>query len=121
MQVLRAHEVIRRPRSSREAQELAPRAHIGYLVGYESTNIYRIWVPHKRKVISARDVIFDEGEFYDGKRLRFTDELIDELEEAIKRISLTPQHDQEEIQHTQDQPILDGEFETFGGRPGGSS
>jgi hypothetical protein len=35
-------------------------AHIGYLVSYDSTNIYRIWVPHQGKVISTRDVIFDE-------------------------------------------------------------
>src|SRR6267378_3458891 len=26
-------------------QKLAPRAHIGHLVGYESTNIFRVWVP----------------------------------------------------------------------------
>jgi hypothetical protein len=54
----------------------------------------------------------DEGEVYDGKRLRYTDQLINELEEAIEGISLTPQHDQEGIQLTQDQPILDGEVET---------
>jgi len=38
--------------------KLDPRAHIGYLVGYASTNIYRIWIPHKGVVISTRDVIF---------------------------------------------------------------
>ena len=43
-------------------RKLDAKAHIGYLVGYESTNIYRIWIPHKRKVISARDVIFDKDE-----------------------------------------------------------
>jgi hypothetical protein len=26
--------------------KLEPRAHIGYLVGYDSTNIFRIWIPH---------------------------------------------------------------------------
>ena len=29
-------------------QKLAPRAHIGFLIGYESTSIYRVWIPHKR-------------------------------------------------------------------------
>ena len=43
-------------------QKLDAKAHIGYLVGYESTNIFRIWIPHKKKVISTRDVIFDERE-----------------------------------------------------------
>ena len=42
-------------------RKLAPKAHIGYLVGYESTSIYRVWIPHKRKVISTRDVIFCNG------------------------------------------------------------
>lgn len=49
-------------------RKLDPRAHIGYLVGYASTNIYRIWIPHKGVVISTRDVIFDETTFFDGKR-----------------------------------------------------
>jgi hypothetical protein len=42
-----------------------PRAHIGYLVGYESINIYRIWVPGFNRVFSTRDVDFDETKFYD--------------------------------------------------------
>jgi len=43
---------------------LEPRVHIGYLVGYESTNIFRIWIPHLSRVISARDVTFDETKRY---------------------------------------------------------
>jgi hypothetical protein len=42
-----------------------PRAHIGYLVGYDSTNIFRIWVPGFNRVFSTRDVDFDETRFYD--------------------------------------------------------
>ena len=45
--------------------KMAPRALIGYLVGYDSTNIFRVWVPQKRKVIRSRDVIFDEDKRYD--------------------------------------------------------
>ena len=47
--------------------KLDERAHIGHLVGYDSTNIFRIWVPSKRKIIRTRDVIFDEdkGKSYD--------------------------------------------------------
>lgn len=37
---------------------MAARALIGYLVGYEGTNIFRIWIPLRRKVIQTRDVTF---------------------------------------------------------------
>ena len=40
---------------------LESRTHIGYLVGYESTNIFRIWIPKLSRVISTRDVTFDES------------------------------------------------------------
>ena len=66
--------------------KLNPRAHIGYLVGYNSTNIYRIWIPHKGKVISTRDVIFDEETFFYGKRTDLQDELIAKLDTLIEKI-----------------------------------
>jgi len=40
------------------------RTYIGYLVGYDSSNIFRIWVPHRKRVIRARDVNFDETKRY---------------------------------------------------------
>jgi hypothetical protein len=49
------------PRGSK----LKPRAFVGYLVGYNSTNIFRVWNPEKGDVSGYRDVIFDEGELYD--------------------------------------------------------
>ena len=49
-------------------KKLEPQAHIGYLVGYESTNIFRIWVPREQKVIVTRDVTFDESHFYDPNK-----------------------------------------------------
>jgi hypothetical protein len=48
-----------------KSEKLKPRAHIGYLVGYDSTNIFQIWVPSKKRVIRTRDVTFDETLFYD--------------------------------------------------------
>jgi hypothetical protein len=65
--------------------KLDPRAHIGYLVGYDSTDIYRIWVQHQGKVISTRDVIFDENSHFDSKRDSLTDTLIKEKDELIKK------------------------------------
>jgi hypothetical protein len=44
---------------------LEPRAEIGYLVGYDASNIYRIWVPGRNQVIRTRDVTFDENSFWD--------------------------------------------------------
>ena len=46
-------------------QKLQPRALIGYFVGYDSTNIFRIQIPSRTKVIRTRDVQFDHNSFYD--------------------------------------------------------
>jgi hypothetical protein len=45
--------------------KLALRAEVGYLVGYESTNIFKIWIPCTSRIISTRDVTFDETKRYD--------------------------------------------------------
>ena len=47
--------------------KLDPRAYIGYLIGYDFTNIYRIWILYKGIIISIRDVIFNEKTFFDNK------------------------------------------------------
>ncbi|RYP30332.1 hypothetical protein DL768_011197 [Monosporascus sp. mg162] len=52
----------------RRAQKVEPRAHIGYLVGYRASNIYRIWVPELRQVITTRNVTFDEDIFYQPEK-----------------------------------------------------
>lgn len=46
---------------------MAERAQIGYLVGYDARNIWKIWVngPKGFEVIRARDVVFGETERYD--------------------------------------------------------
>jgi hypothetical protein len=45
---------------SKRLQRLDQKAWIGYLVGYRSSNIFRVWVPSMGKVISTRNVVFDE-------------------------------------------------------------
>ncbi len=57
------------PQYRQKSRNLDAEAHIGFLVGYESTNIYRIWVPNKKRVVSVRDVIFNEDEVWDGMPL----------------------------------------------------
>jgi hypothetical protein len=50
--------------SSRDSK-LKSRAFVDYLVGYNSTNIFRVWNSEKEDVSEYRDVIFDESELYD--------------------------------------------------------
>jgi len=64
------------------------KAHIGYLVGYDSTNIFRVWIPHQGRVISTRDVMFDESTRFDGKRENLIDSLIKERDELIERVQM---------------------------------
>jgi hypothetical protein len=53
-------------RNSRNSHfSINSRAHIGYLVGYVASNIYRVWVPALNEVITTRDVTFDEHRFFD--------------------------------------------------------
>jgi hypothetical protein len=79
-------------------QKLAPRAHIGYLIGYESTSIYRVWIPYKKKVISTRDVIFNEKEFFNRKPIQISQELASSLDETIEKIAIPEKENLEEIQ-----------------------
>jgi Reverse transcriptase (RNA-dependent DNA polymerase) len=50
-----------------QARKAAPRAFIGYLVGYEGDNghIYKVWLPNERKVVRSRDVTFSKGDVSD--------------------------------------------------------
>jgi len=51
------------------SQKLKPRAHIRYLVRYQSTNIYRVYIPNKKKVIQIKDVTFNKQLLYDNSQL----------------------------------------------------
>ena len=50
-------------------EKLAPRAHIGFLVGYVGTNLYNIWIPSQHRVIKTRDATFNENAFYDPSEI----------------------------------------------------
>ena len=41
----KAYVLLKGPAKPPRKQKLAPRAFIGYLVGYDSTAIYRVWDP----------------------------------------------------------------------------
>lgn len=51
------------------AAKMEPRAEIGYLVGYEASNIWRVWFPRRGAVRSVRDVVFDENVFFNAREL----------------------------------------------------
>jgi hypothetical protein len=72
-------------------RKLDPRADVGYLMGYNSTNIYRVWIPHQRRVISTRNVIFDESKFFDGRKKQITTLEMSELNDLIQRVELPNQ------------------------------
>jgi len=85
----------------KKGDKLGPRATIGYLVGYDSTNIYRIWIPSLHKVIRTRDVTFDETSFYDPKGQDIDYLLREALEDTIQTISLPePLDDESEDEST---------------------
>jgi Reverse transcriptase (RNA-dependent DNA polymerase)/GAG-pre-integrase domain len=90
----------------RRLRKLDPRAYIGYLVGYSSTNIYRVWIPHQGKVISTRDVIFDEETFFEKKDLPSDRELIAHMDELVARVSLEPTQAKNEEVLEEDEDIL---------------
>lgn len=50
-------------------RKLEPQAAIEYLVSYELTNIFRIWIPKKKKVIVTRDITFDETKTYNSSEV----------------------------------------------------
>jgi hypothetical protein len=72
---------------------------------HESTSIYRVWIPYKRKVISTRDVLFDEEEFFDGKPIRMSQELMATLDEAVEKITLPEKESQEDIQFQSEETL----------------
>ncbi|KAG7115870.1 Copia protein like [Verticillium longisporum] len=61
---------------TQKKQRLNPKAWIGFLVGYQSTNIYRIWNPQTGKIISTREVIFNEDELFNGDLNQLKDDLL---------------------------------------------
>lgn len=61
---------------SKHKQRLNPKAFIGYLVGYNSTNIYRIWNLATNRVIITRDILFNKSEFFSGDIQHIKDDLL---------------------------------------------
>jgi hypothetical protein len=100
-------------------RKLDPWADIGYLVGYDSTNIYRVWIPHTGKVISTRDVIFDESKFFNGKTEFLSSEEMAVLDDLVQKIELPKgvainEAITEEIDEEVFEPVPEAEAENTG-------
>jgi hypothetical protein len=72
-------------------RKLDLKADVGYLMGYNFTNIYKIWIPYQGRVISTRNVIFDESKFFDGRKEQMTTLEMSELDDLIQRVELPDQ------------------------------
>ena len=59
--MLKGKEGVHKPK---KLNKLVLRVFVGFLVGYNSANIYRVWDPVKNKVKGHRDVIFNERVIY---------------------------------------------------------
>ena len=65
-------------------EKLEPRTEIKYLLGYNSTNIFRIWVPERYRIVWIRDVTFDESQKYHPDDLQVA--LANRIEDRIEFI-----------------------------------
>ena len=70
-------------------QKVAPRSVIGYLIGYDSTHIFRIWIPQKRKIIRSREVAIDENLRYNPNDPYIEDLLQNKVPRRGNRLSWT--------------------------------
>ncbi|POS82088.1 hypothetical protein EPUL_006735, partial [Erysiphe pulchra] len=66
---------------NKEKRQLKLEAHaeIGYLVGYDSSNIFRIYIPSRKEVRRVRDVSFDEEEFFLDEKIIKCNEILEHI------------------------------------------
>ena len=85
----RAYPLTRERKAGLEKKrKLKPRAYVSYLVGYDSTNIFRIWVPALQTTIRTQDVTFNENLFFDPRTEDLTDQLVVKLRPVVKEVAL---------------------------------
>jgi len=85
-------------------KKLEPRAHIGYLVGYDSTNIYRIWIPSRNKVIRTRDVTMNDNLLYHPSDLDIGAVLREQADQLIETLDIP---EIEELLEDESEDLLD--------------
>ncbi len=68
---------------------LKSRVFIDYLVRYDFTNIFRIWIFSRMRIIRIRDVIFDKTLFYDLAKLDSKHLLIIHVKETLEILKVS--------------------------------
>ncbi|EKG09416.1 Integrase catalytic core [Macrophomina phaseolina MS6] len=101
------------------SDKLQERALVGYLIGYDSTNIYRIWYPPGDRIIRTRDVTFDESSKYspdEQEDYYDIEEAEEEPQEVVPRILLhsedliasdSSSSEDEEVTHAQTAGVIE--------------
>jgi hypothetical protein len=83
LEVIRARAYVLNEKLLRGAK-LESRLLIGHLVGFDLTNIFRVWLPTIRRVIRTRDVVFlrdklcdDQGQYAEKSHIQEVAEVLD--------------------------------------------
>jgi hypothetical protein len=96
----------------KRTEKVAPRALIGYLVGYKASNIWQIWNPKWKKVEEVRDVVFNESQLYNPIE-PFLEDLIKETSPEIPIEVLETPRLEDPIAEDLSMPDLDEEVENI--------
>lgn len=97
-------------KKEKRLKRLQPRAWIGYLLGYDSTNVYRVWVPTKKKdpIVRIRDVIFDESASFSGKiedmREDIAEMSLDQLSQLLQKLMIPAPEGDQQVQPAEEEP-----------------
>ena len=77
-----------------QTQKLNSQAHIDYLVEYEFTNIFHIWIFSQNEIIKIWDIRFNEKIFYSSnKESDLTAILQESIDQIIKMIDVSHDYD----------------------------
>ncbi len=68
--------------------KLTPRAHLGYLIRYNSRNIYRIQISSYTRVIRTRDITFDYNSYQSLNDLDIGDVLREDTDQILDTLDL---------------------------------
>lgn len=69
----------------KKGEKMESRTYVRYLVGFEASNIWRIWLPEQNRVLRTRDVVFDETQMY-GPTTPNTNQLPTDLHESVTTV-----------------------------------
>lgn len=64
----RAYVMVKNLRDRPSRAKLQEKAIMGWLIGTEAVNIYKVWIPQSNRVITSRDVRIDEKILYDPRQ-----------------------------------------------------